>query len=85
MAPDYVIVTLRTQSGSFEADYELPAKLPVECFIGLLLKSLAQRAPMQFGLWKGVSLSCGDRILSGGDTLEGCLIWDGQILIIREV
>lgn len=85
MSPDYVIVTLRTQSGSFEADYELPAKIPVERFSGLLLKSLAQKIPKQFGTWKGISLSCGENTLCGSDTLESSLIWDGQILTIREV
>ena len=38
MTPESFIVTLRTPSGGFEGDYELPADLPVERLSQLLLE-----------------------------------------------
>lgn len=84
MMPDSVIVTLRTASGSFEADYELPANVPVERLAQLLLEGLAEQAPKRFGGWKGLRLHFEGRPLADGDTLSAQGIWDGSILTMEE-
>ena len=84
MTPESVIVTLRTPTGSFEGDYELPAQLPGARLSQLLLESLAQQEPRRFGAWKGLALACGGQKLGNDDTLSDRGIWDGSILTIEE-
>lgn len=84
MGPEYAIVTLRTSSGGFEADFELPANLPAERLSQLLLESLAQQAPRRFGSWKGLGLRSGGQKLEDSDTLSARGIWDGSIVTIEE-
>lgn len=84
MTPESVIVTLRAAAGHFEEDYELPANLPAERLSQLLLESLAQQDPRQFGSWKGLGLRSGGQKLGADDTLSARGIWDGSILTIEE-
>ena len=84
MTPESFIVTLRTPTGGFEGDYELPADLPVERLSQLLLESLVQQQPRRFGSWKGLSLAWNGQKLRDGDTLSARGIWDGSILTIEE-
>lgn len=84
MTPESVIVTLRTPSGGFEGDYELPANLPAEQLSQLLLESLAQQQPRLFGAWKGLGLAWNGQELGEGDTLSALGIWDGSILTVEE-
>lgn len=84
MTPQSVIITLRTPSGSFEGDYELPANLPAERLSQLLLDSLAQQEPRRFGSWKGLGLAWNGQKLGDDDTLSARGIWDGSILTIEE-
>ena len=85
MSPDYVVVTLRTASGSFESDYELPANLPVERLSQLLLVGLAQQSPRLFGGWKDLFFRREGRLLRAQDTLSALGVWDGSVLTIGEV
>lgn len=84
MTPESFIVTLRTPTGDFEGDYELPADLPVERLSQLLLEGLAQQEPRRFGSWKGLGLAWNGQKLGDGDTLSARGIWDGSILTIEE-
>lgn len=84
MTPESFIVTLRTPTGGFEGDYELPANLPAERLIQLLLESLAQQEPRRFGSWQGLGLAWNGQKLRDGDTLADWGIWDGSILTIEE-
>ena len=84
MTPESFIVTLRTSSGGFEVDYELPANLPAERLSQLLLEGLAQQEPRRFGSWKELGLAWNGQKLRDGDTLSARGIWDGSILTIEE-
>lgn len=84
MAPEQVIVTIQTESGSFSGDYELPANIPAGRLSKLLLEALVQRSPQQFGHWKGLELVCGGSVLSEKETLTSRSIWDGSVVNIRE-
>ena len=84
MTTESFIVTLRTPTGGFEGDYELPADLPVERLSQLLLEGLAQQEPRRFGSWKGLGLAWNGQKLGDGDTLSARGIWDGSILTIEE-
>lgn len=84
MTPESFIVTLRTPTGGFEGDYELPADLSVERLSQLLLEGLAQQEPRRFGSWKGLGLAWNGQKLGDGDTLSARGIWDGSILTIEE-
>lgn len=84
MTPESFIVTLRTPTGGFEGDYELPADLPVERLSQLLLEGLAQQEPRRFGSWKGLGLAWNGQKLEDGDTLSARGTWDGSILTIEE-
>lgn len=84
MTPEFVIVTIRTLSGGFEGDYELPANLPAERLSQLLLESLAHQDPRRFGSWKRLCMVCGGWRLEDSDTLSARGIWDGGILMIEE-
>ena len=84
MTPESFIVTLRTPTGGFEGDYELPADLPVERLSQLLLEGLAQQESRRFGSWKGLGLAWNGQKLGDGDTLSARGIWDGSILTIEE-
>lgn len=84
MTPESVIVSIRTPSGGFEADFELPANLPAERLSQLLLESLAQQDPRRFSAWKGLYLTWNGQKLGEDDTLSARGIWDGSILTIEE-
>lgn len=82
---DYVMITLRTEKGDFEADFELPAKMPLKRFSALILQSLLNTSPQQFGGWTNICLSHLGKPLNAEKSLADACIWDGQILTIQEV
>ena len=79
--PDTVIVTARY--GIEEADFELPAKLP------LLQWRDAFTAALRQGFYgirlegKILSLYWQDRLIPGEATLEQCGIYDGSVITLR--
>ena len=84
MHPEQVIVTLHTESGQFEADYELPASLKAEKLNKLLLTTLAQQNPQQFGSWQGLRLYHNGAPLPDHCSLADRSLWDGSGLMIRK-
>ena len=79
--PNTVIVTIR--GGADEADFELPAKIPLAQWSDSLEQSLRQSF---YGLrleGKRVCLCWQERVIPKEATLEQCGIYDGSILMLR--
>lgn len=79
--PDTVIVTIR--SGADEADFELPAKIPLAQWTDSLTQSLRQGF---YGLrleGRQVCLYWQERAIPQEATLEQCGIYDGSVLLLR--
>lgn len=79
--PDTVIVTVC--SGTDQADFELPAKIPLAQWTDTLEQALRQSF---YGLrleGKRVYLCWQERIIPKEATLEQCGIYDGSILMLR--
>lgn len=81
MVPEYVIVTLQSESGTFWGDYRLPTGVPIGTLYPLLTQALEDR--LENGTVTG--LSAGGYILADTRTLADHAIWDGSILTVREV
>ena len=78
--PEYVIVTIR--SGTEEADFELPAKLPFRQWADALIHALRQSF---YGLrleGKKIRLYWQDIAIPEEATLEQCGVYDGSVLIL---
>ena len=79
--PDTVIVTLRY--GAEEADFELPAKLPLLQWTDSLAAALRQSF---YGIrleGKNIALQWQNRSVPAEASLEQCGVYDGSILTLR--
>lgn len=79
--PEYVIVTIRT--GTEEADFELPGKIPFRQWRDALVHALRQSF---YGLrleGKTVGLHWQGRCIPEDATLEQCGVYDGSILMLQ--
>lgn len=86
MAPDKVIVTIRSADGQCCGDYELPANIPVKKYKDLLLEALIQHASRSFAncrdLGAGLYLEEKGRFvrIPDEDTLAAHGVWDGSFV-----
>lgn len=78
--PEYVMVTIR--SGTDEADFELPAKIPFKQWKESLLHALRQTVHGLRVEGRQVSLYWQDVAIPPEATLEQCGVYDGSILML---
>lgn len=78
---DHVIVTLCDDEG-FEADMELPEKIPLSDLAPQLLENLKAMAPQHFSGREQIRVKFRDRLLEENETLERAYVWDGSVLCI---
>ena len=81
---DSVLVTVRTRSGDFSVDLDIPSKEPLRELDGKLLEILKTLDGRLFHGWYGVTLTDAgtNKRLLPDDTLENAEIWDGSILYV---
>lgn len=84
MVPEYVIVTLQTESGIDLGDFQLPTAVSTEKIGALLLDGLRKQFYQQLGNWKKLELCRQGFPLENKKTLADHGIWDGSILTVRE-
>lgn len=84
MVPDYVIVTVQTESGTFLGDFQLPTAVPVGKIAALLREGLRKQLYGQIGSWEKMELCWRGFPLVKEKTLADHGIWDGNIITVRE-
>lgn len=79
--PDTVIVTIRY--GAEEADFELPAKLPLGQWQDTLGPTLRLHFHNLRLEGRGIALKWQNRTIPAEATMENCGIYDGSILLLE--
>lgn len=82
---DHVIVSIRLVDGSYEADVELPSKMPMKKLIPELRAFLTKLAPSVFHDNQDIELYNNGVLLAENETLISRGIWDGGIIDIKEM
>ncbi|MDR1205680.1 MAG: EsaB/YukD family protein [Peptococcaceae bacterium] len=83
--PEAFIVTVSNESGSFNADLEIPSRLPFAAYKAKLLEILKILGGREFQSWRGYSLQFKERLLDAEDTLAHVGAFDGSRLTVRRM
>jgi len=78
------IVTIKTQSGVFERDMELPTNLPVSQLTDKLIEVLKFTDYQTFKNMDRPILVCDGKVPDPKKTLDELVIWDGSIIEVRQ-
>ena len=81
---EYVIVTVRTKDGAWEADMELPAKMKLKNVAIKVLDTVKALDADRFEALHKLRFWHENRILHEEATLADYQIWDGSILVMDQ-
>ena len=79
--PESFIVTVINASGSFEADLEIPSRLPFAEMKGKLLEILKILDKQEFYDWQDCALQYKNRVLAEDETIADVGAFDGSRLV----
>ena len=84
-APDTFIATITNEERSFEEDMELPSGMPVSELSRQILMILKEIHDDIFLHWTACRLECKNKLLGSEDTLAQAGVFDGSIIVVRDV
>ena len=82
---DKVIVTVRSEDGGFEDDFEIPSNSKMHDVIPQLQNHLAQIAPKYFQPGTAIALYADGQELKEKDSLASRDLWDGSVITVRRI
>ena len=84
-APETFIATITNEERSFEEDMELPSGMQVSELCRQILMILKDIHEDIFSNWTSCRIESNNKLLNGDDTLAKAGVFDGSIIVVKEV